>query len=207
MVRCIRTPSRIVVRHELSKAGHQYSTFSIVSTTDQITAYLNDRLSHGEPRHGDSAVVAPDHAYKTNRGCNSAKRFLPTQRLSQIIRNTFQPRFAWRSYVLRPYFDTQLLIAEFKGKMAHVFRVFFMGHKGTMEYRYTTNKGVLPEVLMAEMCEVFVRSEEYLDQSETAGVHKQRLQAQQMIEDATPQQLGRMLEALRAGKVDQVAAS
>ena len=47
--------------------------------------------------------------------------------------------------MLRPYFDAQLLIAESKGKMARDFRVFFMGHKGTMEARYTTNKGVIPD--------------------------------------------------------------
>ncbi len=152
-------------------------------------------------------MVAPDHVYKTNRGRNSARGFLPTQRLSRLVRDTFRPRFQWRPYVLRPYFDTQLLIAESKGKMAHDFRVFFMGHKGTMESRYTTNKGVLPEVLTAEMREAFARSEEHLDQSETADTRDQRLQAQQMIEDATPQQLGRMLEALRAGKIGQAAAS
>ena len=127
--------------------------------------------------------------------------------MSQIIRDTFRPRFAWRPYVLRPYFDTQLLIAESKGKMVHDFRVFFMGHKGTMESRYTTNKGVLPEVLMAEMREAFTRSEEYLDQTGAPDAQEQRLQAQRMIQDATPAQLGHMLEALRAGKMDQVAAS
>ena len=124
-----------------------------------------------------------------------------------MVRDTFRPRFTWRPYVLRPYFDTQLLIAESKGKMVHDFRVFFMGHKGTMESRYTTNKGVLPEVLMAEMREAFTRSEEYLDQTDAPDAQEQRLQAQRMIQDATPAQLGHMLEALRAGKMDQVAAS
>lgn len=127
--------------------------------------------------------------------------------MSQIIRDTFRPRFAWRPYVLRPYFDTQLLIAESKGRTVHDFRVFFMGHKGTMESRYTTNKGVLPGALMAEMREAFARSEEHLDQSETADVQEQRLQAQRMIQDATPAQLGQILEAIQAGKMDQVAAS
>ena len=206
VVRCIRTPNRIVVRRELSKAGHQYFTFSTKSATNQIISYLNDRLSHGEPLHGDSAVVAPDHIHKTNRGGNSAKEFLPTQRISTLVRDTFRPRFTWRPYVLRPYFDTQLLIAESKGKMVHDFRVFFMGHKGTMESRYTTNKGVLPEVLMAEMREAFVRSEEYLDQTDAPDAQEQRLQAQRMIQDATPAQLGHMLEALRAGKMGQAAS-
>ena len=109
------------------------------------------------------------------------------------------------TYVLRPYFDTQLLIAESKGKMVHDFRVFFMGHKGTMESRYTTNKGVLPEVLMHEMRQAFARSEEYLDQTDASDVQEQRLQAQRIIQDATPAQLGHMLEALGAGKMGQAA--
>lgn len=148
VVKCIQTPNRIIVRRELSKARHQYFTFSTRSATNHIISYLNDRLSRGEPLHGNSAIVAPDYIHKTNRGRNSSKEFLPTPRISKIVRDTFRPRFTWRPYVLRPYFDTQLLIAESKGKISHDFRVFFMGHKGTMESRYTTNKGVLPEMLM-----------------------------------------------------------
>lgn len=91
--------------------------------------------------------------------------------------------------------------------MAHDFRVFFMGHKGTMEARYTTNKGMLPDVLLDEMRQVFARSEEYLDQPETDHTIQQRLQEQRIIQDATPAQLGQMLEALRAGKMDWAAVS
>ncbi len=72
--------------------------------------------------------------------------------------------------MLHAYFDTQLLIAEANGKMVHDFRVFFMGHKGGMEARYTTNKGVLPEILAAEMRQAFGRSEEHMGQSEVADL-------------------------------------
>lgn len=68
-----------------------------------------------------------------------------------------RPRFEWRPYVLRAY-DTQLLIAESRGKIAHDFRVFFMGHKGSIEAKYTTNKGILPKSLISEMREAFKRS-------------------------------------------------
>ena len=135
-IKCIRTPCMVVVRGKLSKARHQYFTFMTKSATSQLTAYLNDRLAHGEPLHGGSPVVAPDHVHKTNRGANNDKAFLVTPQVSYLVRRTFRPRFAWRPYVLRAYFDTQLLIAESKGKMAHDFRVFFMGHKGSMEARY-----------------------------------------------------------------------
>ncbi|QLH07184.1 hypothetical protein [Nitrosopumilus ureiphilus] len=38
-----------------------------------------------------------------------------------------------------------------------------MGHKGTIEAKYTTNKGILPEVLVTEMRNAFKRCEELLD--------------------------------------------
>ena len=161
--KCIATPNRITVRGELSKAKHQYFTLLTASGTEKLLAYLNDRLAYGEPLHGESAVIAPDHKHRLNRGRNAHKPFLQTRQISKEIRKTFRPRFSWRPYILRAYFDTQLLIAESKGRMAHDFRVFFMGHKGSMEARYTTNKGVLPEMLTQEMRDAFARSEEFLD--------------------------------------------
>lgn len=196
--KCVRTPSRIIVRKELSKMNNQYLTFSTKSAIGHVVAYLNDRLVRGESLHGDSPVIAPDHIYKTHRGRNSSKTFLPTQRICKLVRNTFRPRFEWRPYVLRAYFDTQLLIAESKGKIAHDFRVFFMGHKGSMESRYTTNKGRLPDVLLDEMRNAFGRSEEYLDQTGTDPSQEQRMKLQQIVEGATPESLGNMLEALKA---------
>jgi len=55
------------------------------------------------------------------------------------------------------------LIAESRGKMAHDFRVFFMGHTGSIEAKYTTNKSILPKILMDEMRESFRKSQEFLD--------------------------------------------
>ncbi|MDI1495108.1 MAG: hypothetical protein K8823_414 [Cenarchaeum symbiont of Oopsacas minuta] len=54
---------------------------------------------------------------------------MTTPGITKRVRDTFRPRFSWRPYVLRAYFDTQL-IAESKGTIAHDFRVFFMGHQG-----------------------------------------------------------------------------
>jgi len=208
VAKCILMPNRIAVRAELSKARHRYFTFSTGAATAHILAYLNDRLAHGEPLSADSPVIAPDHIYKTNRGRNSAKTFLPTSQISKQVRQTFRPRFTWRPYVLRAYFDTQLLIAESKGKIAHDFRVFFMGHKGTMESRYTTNKGILPEALVTEMREAFVRSEEHLEQTHVDPLPEQRQEAQQIIGQATPEQLGRVPEVLQApaGRAGQMVA-
>ena len=48
--------------------------------------------------------------------------------------------FKIRTYVLRGYFDTQLLIAESKIGLPRDYRVFWMVHSGTMEAKYTTDK-------------------------------------------------------------------
>ncbi|MGI0015301.1 MAG: hypothetical protein ACREBU_17940 [Nitrososphaera sp.] len=94
--------------------------------------------------------------------------------------------------------DTQLLIAESRGKIAHDFRVFFMGHKGSIEAKYTTNKGVLPEALLNEMREAFRRCETFLDLeiSEEDPLIKQKDRLQSIIEKATPERMQEMLRAL-----------
>ncbi|MDH3362022.1 MAG: hypothetical protein OEL56_06535 [Nitrosopumilus sp.] len=67
-----------------------------------------------------------------------------------------------RPYVLRAYFDTQLLLAESHGKMTHAYRQFFMGHKGDIEDRYTTNKGRLTDEMIADMRRAYMDSQQFL---------------------------------------------
>ncbi len=160
---CATSPPMVTVRRTVSKARHQYFTFLTESGTQKILAYLNDRLARGENLTPESALIAPDTGYRVHRGNNNGKKFLPTSKITYDIRKALRPRFAWRPYVLRAYFDTQLLMAEARGKIAHDFRVFFMGHKGSMEAKYTTNKGLLPDALIEEMRQAFRRSEELLD--------------------------------------------
>ena len=64
---------------------------------------------------------------------------------------------------MRAYFDTQMLLSESHGKISHPYRVFFMGHKGDIEARYTTNKGKLPGNLIEDMRAAFAASAEYLE--------------------------------------------
>ena len=160
IARSLKSPSTVIVRKTLSKARHQYFTLLTNSGTQKLVAYLNDRLVNNEVLNAESPVIAPNAKYSYGRRGNIGKKFLPTEKITNTMRKSFRPRFQWRPYVLRVNFDTQLLIAESKGKIAHDFRVFFMGHKGTIEARYTTNKGKLPESLENEMRESYKRSEE-----------------------------------------------
>ncbi len=175
-----KVPAKIVVRKTLSKARHNYFTFITESGTKKLVAYLNQRISEGEVLDSESPLIAPLSKYYTFRGKNEGKKFLSTARIEADVRKAMRPRFKWRPYVLRAFFDTQLLIAESRGRIAHDFRVFFMGHKGSIEAKYTTNKSILTVELENEMRESFKRSEELLDLDQNRkeivdGIPKQRV--------------------------------
>jgi hypothetical protein len=203
VAKCLQEPPRIIVRKTLSKARHQYITFLSSVGTKKLLAYLNDRLVHGETITADSPLISPNTTHRYWRGRNTNKKFLPTLRISKLIRDVFRPRFQWRPYVLRAYFDTQLLMAESRGKIAHDFRVFFMGHKGSMEAKYTTNKGLLPDTLIQEMRDAFKRSEEFLDLENEKKIEKVTAETassdliKEVMQKATPEDLGKMQELLQ----------
>jgi hypothetical protein len=67
-----------------------------------------------------------------------------------------------RPYVLRAYFDTNMIIAESKGKISHPYLQFLMGHKGDIEARYSTNKGVLPPDMIEDMRKCYKECEPFL---------------------------------------------
>ena len=163
IARFTKTPARVIIRRTLSKAGHKYFSFITETGAEKILAYLNQRMIDGEVLSTESPVIVPFSKYKRFRGKNEEKKFLCTAIIERDVRNTMRPRFKWRPYVLRAFFDTQLLIAESRGKIAHDFRVFFMGHTGSMEAKYTTNKSILPKALTDEMYTSFKKCQEFLD--------------------------------------------
>lgn len=75
-----------------------------------------------------------------------------------------------------------------------------MGHKGTIEARYTTNKGILPESLTNEMREAFKRSEEFLDLEvkEEDPFLKRKEEIKTTIDKATPEQMQQILQLLQS---------
>ena len=153
-----RTPALIEVRRELSKAGHRYFGFLGAEGCEYVRQYLDERLRSGEKLTPESDLIHPK-----GTGGSGDKSFVTTINVGDGIRNSIRGAgFKWRPYVLRAYFDTQLLLAESKGKLAHDYRVFWMGHKGSMEARYTTNKGRLPTDLLDDMRVAYSRCEPFL---------------------------------------------
>ena len=155
-----RAPATVVVRSTLSKAGHRYFSFLGEEGCGYVAEYLRRRQEEGEVLGPETDLIHAEAGHSTLRGGN---KFLRTINVSDGVRLAIRAAgFPWRPYVLRAYFDTQLLLAESKGKVAHDYRVFWMGHKGSMEARYTTHKGRLPASLVDDMREAYRRSEPVL---------------------------------------------
>jgi len=163
-----KLPAIVVVRPELSKSGRRYLSFVGGEAADFLKAYLEERLREGERIGEESDVMAPAW---------SKKAFLTSINVGDAIRKAIRAAgFAWRPYVLRAYFDTQLLLAESRGKMTHSYRAFLMGHVGDIEARYTTNKGRLPPDLIEDMRDAYRRSLSFLETTKPAD-HEAELKA------------------------------
>ncbi len=152
-------PARVIVRRELSKARHQYFTYLNEKGCSFVIDYLKERIGRGEKLTKESPLIKA-----TERKQGSG--FVTTANIGDEIRRAIRRAgFNWRPYVLRAYFDTQMLIAENNGAISKDFRVFFMGHVGDIERRYTIGKGILPEDLLREMRNGYQRASEFLIQS------------------------------------------
>src|SRR5207247_3301894 len=155
-----KVPPQVVVLPELSNSVRRYFTFLGPEAAGYLKAYLERRLRDGEKLTDDRDVIAPTW---------SKKAFLTSINVGDAIRKAIRAAgFAWRPYVLRAYFDTQLLLAESRGKMTHAYRQFFMGHVGDIEARYTTNKGRLPPDLIEDMRDAYRRSLPFLETTKPA---------------------------------------
>ncbi|MEM3382307.1 MAG: hypothetical protein QXQ11_09155 [Candidatus Bathyarchaeia archaeon] len=90
-------------------------------------------------------------------------QFLRTTLVTRDIKEAIlKAGFDWRPYVLRAYFDTNMIISESKGKIFHPYLQFLMGHKGDIEARYSTNKGVLPPDMIEDMRKCYKECEPFL---------------------------------------------
>jgi len=169
-----KIPTKVVVRSKLSKTRKKYFTFLSSEGCDYLKQYLDTRLKKGEKFTDRTDIITP---------IRRKKQFITSIKISDLIRKAIRTAgYKWRPYVLRAYCDTQLLLAESKGKLTHAYRQFFMGHAGDMEARYTVNKSNLPQELIEDMRESYKNSETFLhttiidgDESMEARMRRQML--------------------------------
>lgn len=160
-------PAIVIVRSPLSKAKHQYFTFLGEEGCGYLKDYLELRMREGEKIGPESAIVTPKQRMKP---------FINATNVGDSIRLSIRRAgLKWRPYVLRSYFDTQLMLAESKGLLLRDYRQFWMGHKGDIENRYTTNKQNLPEQVIEDMREAYKKSQEFLSTTERAETNEEKL--------------------------------
>ena len=162
-----KIPTMLIVRSNLSKAGTQYFTFLTEEACQYVKDYLEARLRTGETLTAESALVTPKQRMKP---------FIRTANVGDAARDCIRGAgFTWRPYVLRCYFDTQLMLAEARGLVIRDFRVFWMGHCGDLENRYTTNKQKLPPDVVTDMRSSYERSEDFLQTYEKPTTSEEKI--------------------------------
>lgn len=166
VVEFTKIPTMVVVRAELSKSQNQYFTFLGEEGTSYLKDYLEERILNGDELLLESPIITPKQGMKP---------FIRTVNVGDIVRSAIRKSsFRWRPYMLRAYFDTQLLLAENNGKISHAYRVFLMGHHGDIEDRYTTDKRRLPPDLIEDMRRSYQKCLEFLD-TNRSGTDEEKL--------------------------------
>jgi hypothetical protein len=150
-------PAAVRVRPALSKTGHGYVTYLNAQGCGYLKQYLEGRLRDGERFEPETAVLTIQYRTQVqNRpklGDTVSKKrgdFVHTQHVRALLKSAIVAAgFKWRPYVLRRYFDTNMLLHA-QRLIKRDYTVFMMGHKGDIEHIYTLHKG-LPEETLEEM--------------------------------------------------------
>jgi len=129
-----KVPTMIIVRPSLSKARHKYFTFLINEGCTYLKEYLEERLRSGERLRPDSPLIAHE------RPRVGTRRFPLTRKITHLIRVAMRRAGVYK----RPYLQ------------------FIAGHKGDIEARYSTNKGILPEEMVEDMRKSIQNCENFL---------------------------------------------
>ena len=158
-----KVPARIIIRPNLSKAGHQYFTFMPEEGCQYIKEVLEFRMASGEKLTPDSPLVTSLKWLERSIQGKSVGHITSRKVGSSIKTAIKKAGFDWRPYILRTYFDYRLSMAEADGLIIKDWRVFWMGDTGDIEAVYTVNKAKLPEDLIEKMRESFAKAaEKYL---------------------------------------------
>jgi hypothetical protein len=146
---------------------------------------LEERIRSGEKLTPNSPLIAHE------RKEAAQKPFVQTGKLTHFIRQCMRKAGVYkRPYVLRAYAETQLIIAESKGKISHPYLQFIAGHKGDIEARYSTNKGVLPPDMIEDMRKCYKECEPFL------STIAQPLEQSSMIKEAKIEALKSIAKSL-----------
>ncbi|MCL4518687.1 MAG: site-specific integrase, partial [Thaumarchaeota archaeon] len=197
-----KLPARFIIRKNLSKAGHEYFGFLTFEVAQYLKEYLESRMRDGEELRPDSPILTPKKDSHTKKALDS---HITSTNVGDMIRSAIRKAgFDMRPYVLRAYFDSQLLIAESKGNITKDYRAFFMGHKGDIEARYTVNKSQLPEEMIEDMRASFKRSVSFLQTQRNADeANDRKTQREDLLVAVLPNISKAEMDKLNLGEMTQ----
>lgn len=180
-----QVPAMVIVRKTLSKMKKQYFTFLPEEGCIYVQEFLKIRMNNGEVLTPESPIVTSLHFHKenvnrANQGEQAPFSFITSRKIGDSMRTAIKRASAnWRPYIFRTYFATRMQMAEADQLIINEWKVFHMGHVGTIEHVYTTGKGKLPEDLIEKMRDSFAKaSEKHLVtmRKESAGISTMKAQ-------------------------------
>lgn len=179
-----KTPTVVIIRRSLTKRTHResdhlkygYMTFLSEEGCSYLKDYLQWRIKNGEVLNPNSPIIP------TEKGTDEKKMgsHMTTEHVSDLLKDAIvRAGLSNRSYSLRRFFASQMQDAEADALSIRDFRVFWMGHGGTIEEEYTQNKGRLPPQKVEKQREAYKRSSErYLTTKEPNLVPADKIRAE-----------------------------
>ena len=174
-------PALVRVRTPISKLGHEYLTFLNAQGCEFVKQYLEMRMRAGERLTPDSALLTQKYATQIQNRPKfkdkvSKRRgdLISVENVRDLIRSAIRGAgFRWRPYILRRYFDHNMLLnATARGVVSRDFVVFWMGHAGDMEHVYTLHKSIPQETVEAMRGQYADASQRYLETGGGGSVTK-----------------------------------
>jgi hypothetical protein len=164
-------PFVIRVPAALSKTRRAYVTFGTQQLATTLLAYLKARARQGESLDPDSPVVTANAALKGAasrhlEGARFRRGFLATTNVvvetARALHLSAPEGVTWRSYVLRSYCSTRLMLAEGNGRISRDLREAILGHDTGVAGRYHVGKR-WGEDLLAEARREYANAAEFLE--------------------------------------------
>ena len=154
-----KVPTLVIVRKSLSKVGHQYFVFIPEEACRYLKNYLEWRTRPKEVKHpfGDGRRTQVIKLSGERLGPESpliaalkikVPTHVTTPKIGEEIKQAIVAAgFKWRPYVLRRFFEVNMMSAEHDRLILTEWRQFWMGHAGNIESTYSVNKKLPPEII------------------------------------------------------------
>jgi hypothetical protein len=162
-----KIPTRIIIRRSLTKRTHRegdrhkygYMTFMNDEGCEYIQDYLEWRMKNGENLTLESPIIPAEKGTAQGKVQKKIGSHITTGHASDLIKDVvLRANYTDRAYLLRRYFASQLQDAEEELLSIKDYRIFWMGHGGSIEEEYTQNKGQLPHGRIEKQREAYERS-------------------------------------------------